>query len=307
VSAAERWPALPLAEWEDTRATLHVWMQIVGKVRLALAPMENHWWQVALYVNARGLTTSAMPFAGGVVELTFDFQEHVLRVETSSGASRTIALAPRSVADFYHEVLTTLRDVGVDARITRLPSEMENAIPFDEDETHSAYDRDSARLLWRVLLDVDRILHEFRGRFIGKCSPVHFWWGGFDMAVTRFSGREAPPHPGGIPNLPDWVTREAYSHECMSVGWWPGGGAVSEPAFYAYAYPEPAGCPTAPISPAAAYYHGELREWILPYDAVRAAADPDADVMAFLQSAYDTVARLGKWDPALERSTPETS
>ena len=305
MSGTERWPALPPGEWEDTRTTLHLWTQIVGKVRLALAPMENHWWQVALYVNARGLTTSAMPFAGGVVELSFDFQDHVLRVETSSGASRTIALAPRSVADFYHEVMATLRDVGVDARITRRPSEMENAIPFDEDETHAAYDRDSARLLRRVLIDVDRILHQFRGRFIGKCSPVHFWWGGFDMAVTRFSGREAPPHPGGFPNLPDWVTREAYSHECMSVGWWPGGGAVREPAFYAYAYPEPAGCPTAPISPAAAYYHGELREWILPYDAARAAADPDADVMAFLQSAYDTVARLGKWDPALERSPPE--
>lgn len=304
MSATERWPALPLAGWEDTRATLHLWTQIVGKVRLALAPMVNHWWQVALYVNARGLTTSAMPYAGGVVELTFDFQKHVLRLETSGGASRAIALAPRSVADFHREVLDTLRDVGVSARITRLPSEMENIIPFDEDETHASYDADSASRLWRVLIDVDRVLQEFRGRFAGKTSPVHFWWGSFDIAVTRFSGRGAPPHPGGIPNLPDRVTREAYSHECMSVGWWPGGGAVAEPAFYAYSYPEPAGCSTAPISPAAAHYHGELREWILPYEAVRTAADPDAEPMSFLQSAYDTVARLGKWDAALERSKP---
>ena len=304
MSAAERWPALPLAEWEDTRATLHLWMQIVGKIRLALAPMENHWWQVALYVNARGLTTSAMPYAGGVVEISFDFQEHVLRVETSAGASRAIALAPRSVADFHREVMAVLREEGVDARISRFPSEIENAVPFDEDETHASYDAASVRRAWHVLLDVDRVLHEFRGRFLGKCSPVHLWWGSFDIAVTRFSGRAAPPHPGGIPNLPDWVTREAYSRECMSVGWWPGGGAVAEPAFYAYAYPEPAGCPAAPISPAAAYYHRDMREWILPYDAVRTAADPDAALMSFLQSTYETVARLGKWDPALERAKP---
>ena len=304
MTGPERWPALPLAQWEDTRATLHLWTQIVGKVRLALAPMVNHWWQVALYVNARGLTTSAMPYDDGVVEITFDFQEHALRIETSGGAARAIALAPRSVADFHREVMAALRDLGVDARITRLPNEMENVVPFDEDETHASYDADSANRLWRVLIDVDRVLHEFRGRFIGKASPVHFWWGSFDLAVTRFSGREAPPHPGGVPNLPDRVTREAYSHECMSVGWWPGGGAVTEPAFYAYAYPEPAGSPAAPISPAAAYYHGELREWILPYEAVRTAADPDAELLSFLQSAYDIVERLGKWDPALDRSRP---
>lgn len=304
MSVAGRWPALPLAEWEDTRATLHLWSQIVGKVRLALAPMVNHWWQVPLYVSARGLTTSAMPSAAGAVELTFDFQKHVLRIETSGGASRTIALRPRTVADFHQEVLAALRDLGVPVSISRFPSEIEHAIPFAEDQTHASYDGDSARLFWRVLIEVDRVLHEFRGRFIGKCSPVHFWWGSFDIAVTRFSGRGAPPHPGGIPNLPDWVTREAYSHECMSVGWWPGGGAVTEPAFYAYAYPEPAGCPTATISPAAAYYHGEMREWILPYEAVRTAADPDAELLSFFQSAYDTVARLGNWDAALERSKP---
>ena len=223
---------------------------------------------------------------------------------SSSGDSRSITLAPRSVAEFHREVMSALRDLGVDARITRLPNEMENVIPFDEDETHASYDPDSANRLWRVLIDVDRVLHEFRGRFIGKASPVHFWWGSFDIAVTRFSGREAPSHPGGIPSLPDRVSGDAYSHECMSVGWWPGGGAVTEPAFYAYAYPEPPGCPTAPISPAAAYYHGELREWILPYEAVRTAVDPDAELMSFLQSAYDTVARLGKWDPELDRSRP---
>lgn len=304
MSATERWPTLPLAEWEDTRATLHLWIQIVGKVRLGLAPMLNHWWQVPLYVSAHGLTTSAMPYAGGVVEITFDFQQHVLRIETSSGESRAVALAPRSVADFHRDVMAALRDVGVSVRITRFPNEIENAIPFEEDEIHASYDADSARRLWRALIDVDRVLHEFRGRFIGKSSPVHFWWGSFDIAVTRFSGREAPPHPGGIPNLPDRVTREAYSHECMSVGWWPGGGAVTEPAFYAYSYPEPPGCPTSPVRPATARYHGGLREWILPYEAVRTAADPDAELMSFFQSTYDTVARLGRWDPALDRSRP---
>ena len=300
----ERWPALPLAEWEDTRATLHLWTQIVGKVRLALAPMVNHWWQVPLYVCARGLTTSATPYSGGVVELTFDFQDEVLRIATSAGASRTVALAPRTVADFHRDVMSTLLDVGVRAHITRTPVEMENVIPFDEDETHAAFDAEAARRFWRVLIDVDRVLHEFRGRFTGKCSPVHFWWGGFDMAVTRFSGREAPLHPGGIPNVADYVMHEAYSHECMSAGWWPGGGLVPDPAFYAYSYPEPDGCSVAPIRPAAAYYHPEMREWILPYEAVRTASDPDAEVMSFLESAYDTVARLGKWDRAsLDRAS----
>ena len=300
----QRWPALPLAEWDDTRATLHLWTQIVGKVRLALAPMVNHWWQVPLYVSARGLTTSAIPYSGGVVELTFDFQDEVLRIRTSAGASRAVELAPRTVADFHGDVMSTLLDVGVRAHITRTPVELENVIPFDEDETHASFDAEAARRFWRVLIDVDRVLHGFRGRFLGKCSPVHFWWGSFDIAVTRFSGRKAPRHPGGIPNVPDCVTREAYSHECMSVGWWPGGGLVPEPAFYAYSYPEPDGCSVAPIRPAAAYYHPEMREWILPYEAVRTASDPDAEVMFFLESAYDTVARLGKWDRAsLDRAS----
>ena len=300
----ERWPALPLAEWEDTRATLHLWTQIVGKVRLSLAPMVNHWWQVPLYVSARGLTTSAIPYSGGVVELTFDFQDEVLRIRTSTGASRAVALAPRTVADFHGDVMSTLLDVGVRAHITRTPVEMENVIPFDEDETHASFDAEAARRFWQVLIDVNRVLNEFRGGFIGKCSPVHFWWGSFDIAVTRFSGRKAPRHPGGIPNVADYVTREAYSHECMSVGWWPGGGLVPEPAFYAYSYPEPDGCSAARVSPSAAYYHPEMREWILPYEAARTVQDPDAEVMSFLESTYGTVAHLGNWDrAALDRAT----
>jgi hypothetical protein len=304
MSAAEPWPALPLAGWQDSYETLHLWTQVVGKVRLALAPMVNHWWQVPLYVSARGLTTSAMPYGDRVVELTFDFRDHVLRVETSDGGSRTVALAPRSVADFHGETLAALHGLGVDVRIDRRPVELPVVIPFDEDETHTAYDGEAVRRCWRVLAQASRVLGAFRGRFVGKCSPVHFWWGSFDLACTRFSGRRAPPHPGGIPNLPDRVAREAYSHECMSAGWWPGGGAVNEPAVYAYAYPEPAGCPAAAIQPDAAYYHPELREWILPYDAVRTAPDPDAVLLAFLESTYDAVARLGDWDrPALERAS----
>jgi hypothetical protein len=302
VTARAEWPALPLAEWEATRDTLHMWTQIVGKVRLALAPMVNHWWQVALYVNARGLTTSAMPYAGGVVEMRFDFLDHVLRVETSKGDVRAIALAPRSVASFYREVKQVLRELGVDAHIWRWPVELPEVIPFDEDETHAAYDAGAAQRFWSLLVQADRVLKAFRGRFVGKCSPVHFWWGSFDLACTRFSGRTAPPHPGGMPHLADRVAREAYSHECISAGWWPGGGPVMEPAFYAYAYPEPAGCPEAPILPDAAGYHPLMREWIMPYEAVRTAADPDATMLAFLESTYGTAARLGGWDrAALER------
>ena len=299
------WPALPLAPWRDTQETLHRWTQVVGKVRLALAPMVNHWWQVPLYVDARGLTTSAMPYAGGVVEVRFDFLDDVLRVETSAGAERRVALAPRSVAEFYHDVMAALRAVGVAVRIHPRPVELADAVPFDEDEAHHAYDAEAARRCWRALVQADRVLRAFRGRFLGKCSPVHFWWGSFDLACTRFSGRRAPPHPGGVPHCPDYVTREAYSHECISVGWWPGGGAVDEPAFYAYAYPEPAGCPTAPIEPDAAYYHPDLREWILPYAAVRAADEPDASLLAFLQSTYEAAADRAGWDrPALERRAP---
>jgi uncharacterized protein DUF5996 len=301
---AESWPPLPLDGWEDTRATLHLWTQIVGKTRLALAPMQNHWWQVASYVTTRGLGTSPMPYGDRTVELEFDFIDHLLVARTSDGVVRTLPLAPQSVAEFYEQFLGMLRSLGVEVRIRPVPSEIATAIPFPEDREHASYDAGAAHRCWGALVQIDRVLKEFRGRFLGKCSPVHFWWGGFDLSCTRFSGRPAPPHPGGFPNLPDWVTREAYSHECISVGWWPGGGfaPIVEPAFYAYAYPEPPGCPEATISPAAAGYNLDLREWILPYEAVRSAPDPDAALLEFAQSTYAAAAELGGWDrAALER------
>jgi hypothetical protein len=296
------WPALPLDAWEETKDTLHLWTQVVGKVRLSLAPMVNHWWQVPLYVNARGLTTSAMPYRGGAVELRFDFVDHALHVETSAGAARRVALAPRSVADFYHDTMRALHALGVDVRIRPHPVELVDVVPFDQDEVHGAYDAEAARRFWRALLHVDRVLHAFRGGFLGKCSPVHFWWGSFDLSCTRFSGRPAPRHPGGVPNCPDYVMHEAYSHECISAGWWPGGGGVGEAAFYAYAYPEPAGAAAGPILPAAGAYHPGLQEWLLPYEAVRTAADPDGSLLLFLESTYGVAATLGGWDrAALER------
>lgn len=302
-SPSTSWPPLPLDQWLETRDTLQLWTQMVGKIRLALAPMVNHWWQVTLYINARGLTTSLMPYRDGAVELVFDFLQHQLLIETSAGEIRTVALRPRTVADFYQELMQALREVGISVRIWPRPQEVPDpVIPFDQDTTHQAYDPGAAERFWRLLVHTDRVFHRFRGGFIGKCSPVHFWWGGFDLSCTRFSGRPAPTHPGGIPNLADRVTREAYSHECISAGWWPGGGPVSEPSFYAYAYPEPAGCPEASVLPAAARYDMQLREWILPYDAVRTAADPDAELLAFLDSTYSTAADLGRWDRrALER------
>jgi uncharacterized protein DUF5996 len=297
--AAAPWPALPLDAWRDTKDTLQLWTQIVGKTRLALAPMVNHWWQAPLYVSARGLTTSAMPYEDRLVEAEFDFVDHVLVVRTDSD-ERRMALAPRSVADFYREYRATLLDLGLRVRIWQHPVEVETAIPFSEDKTHASYDAAYVTRFWRALAQAARVLGVFRGRFTGKCSPVHFFWGGFDLACTRFSGRPAPPHPGGIPNLADWVTRESYSRECASAGWWPGGGAL-DASFYAYAYPEPAGCSAAPIKPAAGRYDQQLRDWILPYDAVRKAEDPDAALLSFWQSTYDTVANLGGWDSTLVR------
>lgn len=298
------WPALPLAEWEETYATLHRWMQIVGKTRLALAPMQNHWWNVTFYLSARGLSTSAIPYTAGSFEIEFDFVDHALIVKTSEGGMHTTPLVPTSVAQFYRAYVITLRALGIEARIWPVPVEMADTMPFTEDLVHSAYDPDAAQRCWRILAQTDRLLKQFRGRFVGKSSPSHFWWGSFDLACTRFSGRRAPPHPGGIPNLADRVTRESYSHECISAGWWPGsiGGAIAEPAFYAYAYPEPAGCPDAKIRPRAARYEMAMREWILPYEAVRAAQDPDALLLDFLQSTYEAAAGLGAWDrAALER------
>ena len=301
----EAWPALPLSSWEDTYATLLLWTQIVGKTRLALSPMENHYWHVALYATSRGLTTSPMPFGDRLVQIDFDFIEHQLVARTSDPETRTLSLEPKSVADFYGEYLELLRSLDLQVRIRPMPNEIVDAVPFPQDRAHASYDRTAAHDCWRALTQADRVFKRFRNGFLGKQSPVHFWWGAFDLACTRFSGRTAPQHPGGIPNLPDRVTREAYSHECASAGWWPGskGSSVEEAAFYAYAYPEPQGFSEAKIRPSAAVYDTTLREWILPYGAVCGAKDPDAMLLEFLQDTYEAAARLGKWDrAALERS-----
>jgi hypothetical protein len=303
----EPWPALPLEDWQDTYATLHLWTQIVGKTAVRMRPMQNHWWQVAFRVTARGLAIDPMPWAGGrTLGVAFDFLDHRLVLETSEGATRTLALEPMSVSDFHARYLERLRELGIGVRLHSRPNEMAEAIPFAEDTLHAAYDPDAARRCWEILVQGDRVLRAFRGRFVGKSSPSHFWWGGFDLSCTRFSGRPAPPHPGGFPHLPDAVTRESYSHECISAGWWPGsaGGPVREPAFYAYAYPEPEGCPEAPIGPAEASYHLDLHEWVLPYEAVRGARDPDAKLLEFLQSTYEAAATLGGWDRAALEATP---
>jgi hypothetical protein len=302
--AALSWPRLPLEEWQDTYATLHRWLQIAGKTRLALAPMENHWWQVPLYVSARGLTTSPVPCGGREFEVEFDFIDHLLAVRTTDGERRGIPLEPQSVADFYRRYMALFTALEIDVEIRPIPTELPDTTPFADDETHAAYDPDAAHRCWEILAQTDRVLKEFRGRFLGKSSPSHFWWGAFDIACTRFSGRPAPRHPGGIPNLPDYVAVEGYSHECISAGWWPGtiGGPVAEPAFYAYCYPMPAGCEQATVKPEAAYYHQQLGEWILPYEAVRTTADPRATLLDFLESTYEAAAERAKWDrEALER------
>ena len=297
-SPAAAWPALPLAAWRDTYATLHMWTQIVGKTRLALAPMENHWWQVGLYVTARGLTTSPMPCGERSVEVEFDFIDHALALRTSDGTGIRFALTPRSVADFYALYLDALQWLGVEPALMASPVEVETAIPFAQDRTHASYDADAAQRCWRILAGTDRVLKRFRGRFVGKQSPVHFFWGSFDMASTRFSGRTAPRHPGGAPNCPDYVMVEAYSHECASAGFWPGGGALDEPAFYAYAYPQPSGYDERAVRPAAARYDAKAGEFILPYEAVRGASDPDAVLLEFFQSTYDAAADTAGWDRA---------
>ena len=300
----ETWPRLSLGEWQETYATLHRWTQIVGKTRLSLAPMQNHWWQVTLYLTTRGLGTSPIPYDERTFDVEFDFLDHVLAVRTGEGATGSMSLGPKSVADFYDEYLALLRSLDIEPKIHAVPMELPDVLPFTDDLEHASYDADAAQRCWRILAQADRVLKEFRGRFIGKCSPSHFWWGGFDLSCTRFSGRRAPPHPGGIPNCPDFVTRGAYSHECISAGWWPGsvGSPVSEPAFYAYAYPEPNGYSAARVRPNAARYDTTMREWILPYEAVRASHDPDATLLEFLSSTYDAAATLGGWDRvALER------
>ncbi|HEY7234103.1 MAG TPA: DUF5996 family protein [Gemmatimonadaceae bacterium] len=297
------WPALPLREWQDTYATLHRWLQVVGKTRLALAPRQNHWWHVALYLTSRGLATSPMPIDDRTFELELDFLDHQLVARTSDGDTRTLPLAPRSVADFYRDYIEMLRSLEVAPRIWPVPVEIADATPFLDDRAHASYDADAAQRCWRILVSADELLKEFRGWFIGKSSPSHFFWGSFDLACTRFSGRGAPLHPGGIPNCPDYVAHEAYSHECISAGWWPGalGSPIEEPAFYAYAYPEPVGCPDAAIRPSAAAYNTNMREWILPYEAVRSSSDPKKMVMEFLQSTYEAAATRGAWSAELER------
>lgn len=297
------WPALPLDAWADTYATLHMWTQIVGKTRLALAPMENHWWQVTLHVSPRGLTTATIPYAGRAFAVEFDFIDHRLVIQTSDGMLRELRLMPRSVADFYAEYMTALGSLGFEVKLMPVPVEVATAIPFATDRTHAAYDADAVHRCWQILLRTSQVLQRFRGRFLGKSSPVHFFWGSFDLALTRFSGRPAPVHPGGAPNCPDWVMVEAYSHECSSAGFWPGGGLVAEPAFYAYAYPEPAGYAQHAAGPASAYYHAGLREFILPYATVRKSTTPDAMLLQFFQATYEAAADLAHWDrPALERT-----
>lgn len=297
-------PSLPLAEWQDTYATLHLWTQIVGKIRLALTPTINHWWQSTLYVTPRGLTTGTIPYKTRTFEMRFDFIDHQLRIEANDGASQMIDLVPRSVADFYQAVMVALKAIDIEVSIWTMPQEMDNPIRFDQDDQHAAYDSKYVQRFWQILVQVDRILTIFRSRFIGKSSPVHFFWGSFDLAVTRFSGLTAPPHPGGVPGMADWVTREAYSHEVSSCGFWPGGGSVSEPVFYAYAYPAPEGFRDYPVHPREAFYSSEMQEFILPYEVMRQADDPDGMLLAFLQSTYEAAANLGHWDRAALERTP---
>ncbi|HEY6209599.1 MAG TPA: DUF5996 family protein [Gemmatimonadales bacterium] len=295
------WPALPLEAWRDTYDTLHMWTQVVGKLALALSPLTNHYWNTALQITPRGLATLPLPVGRRLVTLTFDFVSHELGVESSDGGHTTVSLEPRPVAEFYRLVMDALARLDVRARIWTMPAEVPNPIRFEADTIHRSYDPAAARAFLQVLVGIRRVLDPFRARFLGKTSPVHFWWGGFDLAHTRFSGRRAPVHPGGIPNLADTVTRESYSHECISLGWWLGGGStpILEPAFYAYAYPEPPGCPDAVIAPVNAGYDLRMREWILPYEAVRRAPDPDVALLEFAQSTYQAAADLGRWERAL--------
>ena len=294
----ETWPALPFSEWKETAKTLHMWTQIVGKVRLALTPWTNHSWHVTLYVAARGLTTSPIPFGSRIFEIRFDFVSHELRVIGSDGGLKVIPLVPQTVAQFYRAVMSALGDLGIEAHFSTTPNEVDPAIPFEENETDAAYDPEYANRFWRVLLQADRVFKEFRSDFSGKCSPVHFFWGSFDLAVTRFSGRRAPQHPGGVPHLPDAVTREAYSHEVSSLGFWPGNETMPDPVFYSYAYPAPDGFSEAKVRPAFASYNAQLKEFVLPYEEMRASESPDAALLDFARSTYDAASTLGDWDRA---------
>jgi hypothetical protein len=297
VRATERWPALPYAAWKETRDTLHLWTQVVGKVRLALTPWLNHSWHVTLYVTARGLTTSPIPWGGGSFQIDFDFIDHVLWVRTSEGHFRQLMLRPMSVAEFYEDLMIALRDLGITVNIMTTPCEIADCIPFDQDTVHAAFDAEYVSRFWRVLLSASEVFARFRTGFLGKASPVHFFWGSFDLAVTRFSGRRAPRHPGGVPHLADSVAQEAYSHEVSSAGFWPGGGGpIDYASFYSYAYPAPEGFGAARVLPKEAFFSKELGEFLLPYDAIRATPDPDAALLSFLHSTYEAAADLGRWD-----------
>lgn len=295
-ASAADWPVLPTDAWWDTLETLHLWSQIVGKIRMECSPWVNQSWSVPLYVTARGLTTSPIPYGGLSFEIDFDFVDHVLPIRTSDGRTRSLALEPMSVSQFYRELLGTLRELGIEVSIHTMPNELPDPIPFPDDELHDAYVPEHARALMKALVQSDRVLKGFRARFTGKCSPVHFFWGSFDLAVTRFSGRAAPEHPGGIPFLPDEITREAYSHEVSSCGFWPGNREAPEPFFYSYAYPTPEGYAEAAVEPTAAYWLTDLGEFVLPYEAVRVADSPDDEIDAFLQSTYAAAADLADWD-----------
>jgi hypothetical protein len=291
------WPELPWRDWSATITTLHMWVQIVGKVRMALAPPLNHWWHVPLYTSSRGLTTSPIPYGQRQFEVDFDFIDHRLEVADSVGNAVTFALEPKSVARFYREFMDGLHSIGIDVRIWTKPVEVDESIPFESDEQHATYDPRHAWSFWRGLMQADRVMKAFQTGFAGKASPVHVFWGGLDLAATRYSGRPAPLHPGGAPNCPAWVMEEAYSREEVSAGWWPS--SEAGPAFYAYAYPEPEGFASAPVGPAGAYFDARLGEFILPYDVVRRAADPDAAALEFLQSTYEAGADLGGWDRSI--------
>jgi len=297
----EPWPQLPLAAWQDTYATLHMWTQIVGKIRKTLSPLVNHWWNVTLYVTPRGLSTSQISYGTRAFEIEFDFLQHRLEIRSSEGSLRTIELRPRTVADFYQEVMRELRSLGIEVTIHAVPDEVAAPIPFEMDQAHASYNPEFVTRFWRILVSVDSVFQEFRSRFIGKSSPVHFFWGSFDLAVTRFSGRPAPERPGA-----DLITREAYSHEVISAGFWPGGGDVKGPAFYSYTAPAPPGLEDKPVAPPAAFYDANLHEFLLMYDDVRRLEDPKSALLDFLQSTYEAGADLAMWDrSALERPAIE--
>lgn len=291
----ESWPALPLEEWEDTYHTLHMWLQIAGKIRTQLTPKQSHWWNSTLYLSARGLTTSPMPYESGAFEIEFDFIGHAVAIRTAAGRENRIALVPKPVSAFYFELMAALRSDGIAVSINSTPQEVPEPIPFDQDDTHRSYDAEYVHRLWRILLSAKFVIDAFRARFLGKVSPVHFFWGSFDLACTRFSGRKAPPRPGVI-------SAEAYSHECSSLGWWPGSGDIKGSAFYSYTYPEPGGFANATVLPAQASYQPQLHEFVLMYDDVRASATPHVELMNFCQSTYEAGATLAGWDrSALER------